>query len=193
MNGTRPLYVLLPLTLLVTLACGPKPRVDEPQPPVQQEPAEPEPATPRAVPDRIAPEPPEAPSAMELERLAGEFNRQGALKTIFFETDEAELLPEARRTLAANADWMRAHPDFAVLVAGHCDERNTAEYNLALGERRAEAVRVYLRSLGVSETRIETVSYGEERPLDAAHGEAAWARNRRAEFEVSPLADDGNS
>ena len=193
MNRTRPLSVLPFLTLIVALgACGPKQQPEEPLPPassMEPEPAEPGPAEPVEVSDWTAPDGPEVEplSATELQRMAADFNRQGALRTIFFKTDKAKLLPEARQILAANAAWLRDHPEFAVLVAGHCDERNTEEYNLALGERRAEAVRRYLLSLGVTETRIETISYGEERPLDPGRGESAWAKNRRTEFEVKPL------
>ena len=191
MNRTRPLSVLPFLTLIVALgACGPKQQPEEPLPPASSvEPAEPGPAEPVEVSDWTAPDEPEVEplSATQLQRMAADFNRQGALRAIFFETDKVELLPEARQILAANAAWLRDHPEFAVLVAGHCDERNTEEYNLALGGRRAEAVRKYLLSLGVTETRIETISYGEERPHDPGRSESAWAKNRRAEFEVKAL------
>ena len=199
MTRNRPLSVLLALTLVSFLAACPK------NPP----PEEPQPAPPTLTPDEGR-EPDSAPdddadivevtewqdpdetevqklSATEIERLAAEFTRQGALRTLFFESDKSELSPDARQILAANAAWLRGHPDFAVLIAGHCDERHTEEYNLALGERRAESVRRYLVSLGVAGTRTETISYGEEQPVDRGHDESAWSKNRRAEFEVKPL------
>ena len=87
--------------------------------------------------------------------------------------------------LARHAEWLKARPAAKVTVEGHCDERGTVEYNLALGDKRAHAVRDYLVSLGVPADRLQAVSYGKERPMDSGHGEAAWAQNRRAHFAVS--------
>lgn len=187
--------LVLALIALLSTACGPKPQPEEPAtsaPSMTPEEPEPEPAVepePEEVREWQAPEEPEETrlSASQLQAQADRFNREGALVTVYFETDKSELTSDARRILAANAAWLRGHPDFGVLVAGHCDERNTEEYNLALGERRAEAVRRYLASLGVGDGRIETISYGEERPAAQGHTESAWSQNRRAEFEVRPL------
>ena len=103
------------------------------------------------------------------------------LNTIFyFEYDQARLAQADLATLAVHAQILRDHRNRSVQIEGHCDERGTREYNLALGERRSEAVRRYLISAGVRATQVETVSYGEERPVDPGHDENAWAQNRRA-------------
>jgi peptidoglycan-associated lipoprotein len=113
---------------------------------------------------------------------AAELNRQGVLQVVYFEFDSTELSDRARETLQRNADWLVRNPTWAVAIGGHCDERGTIEYNIALGDRRARTVRDYLGSLGVAAARMRVVSYGEERPAVPGHDETAWARNRRAEF-----------
>jgi peptidoglycan-associated lipoprotein len=111
-------------------------------------------------------------------------NRQRFINAdIFFEFDSSTISTEAEAILRAKAEWMQRKPSLAIVIEGHCDNRGTTEYNLALGERRAEGVKRFLIDLGVSETRIRTISYGEERPLDRGEGEAAWSKNRRAHFE----------
>jgi peptidoglycan-associated lipoprotein len=112
-------------------------------------------------------------------------NRAGYLTDAYFETDKADLRDEVRETLAANAAWLRDHPTVKVLIEGHCDERNTAEYNLALGWRRANAAKDYIVSLGVAADRVATISYGEEKPFAGGHDESSWAQNRRAHFVVT--------
>ena len=102
--------------------------------------------------------------------------------TVYFALDSAVLDDAARATLDRNARWLRDNPDWALTVAGHCDARVTVEYNQALGERRANAVRDYLVAAGVPAARIKTISYGKEMPAVEGHDEAAWAKNRRAEF-----------
>lgn len=101
-------------------------------------------------------------------------------RTFYFEYDQSVLKPEAMASLKAHARTLIDNPDRSVVIEGHADERGTREYNLALGERRAEAVRLFLVSSGVSSEQIEMVSYGEEKPDDSRHTEAAWALNRRA-------------
>lgn len=113
---------------------------------------------------------------------ADKLNAQGILKPIQFDFDAAELRPDALQTLNDNAGRIREHAPLAVRVEGHCDERGTSEYNLALGDRRARAARDYLVSLGIPATRLRTISYGKERPADPGHNEEAWSKNRRAEF-----------
>jgi peptidoglycan-associated lipoprotein len=103
---------------------------------------------------------------------------------IRFEFDKFDLTAEARKILADKARFMNAHPQIKIRIGGHCDERGTQEYNLALGERRAKTVLDYLVFLGIGPERITTVSYGEEKPLDPGHSEEAWAKNRRAHFEI---------
>ena len=109
----------------------------------------------------------------------------GPLSDIPFDLDSAALGDQARATLEKNALWLQGHRDAKVTVEGHCDERGSVDYNLALGEQRARAARDYLVSLGIAADRLRVVSYGKERPLDPGTGEAAWARNRRAHFAVS--------
>ncbi|MET0556131.1 MAG: peptidoglycan-associated lipoprotein Pal [Vicinamibacteria bacterium] len=109
----------------------------------------------------------------------------GPLEDIQFAYDQSDLTDQARATLERNAQWMRSHASAKVRVEGHCDERGTVEYNLALGERRAQATRDYLVSLGVEAGRLSTVSYGKERPIDTSGTDSAHAKNRRAHFAVS--------
>jgi peptidoglycan-associated lipoprotein len=109
----------------------------------------------------------------------------GPLADIHFEYDSAALTDEARGALEKHALWLQGQRDARVTIEGHCDERGTVEYNLALGEQRARATREYLVSLGVGASRLRVVSYGKERPLDPGSDEAAHARNRRAHFAVA--------
>jgi len=104
------------------------------------------------------------------------------LDHIFFEYDSFSLTPESRDILARNAEWLLQNPTIKLTIEGHCDERGSDEYNLALGEKRSEAVKKYLTTLGVAGERLFTISYGEERPVVVGQGEGAWAQNRRAEF-----------
>jgi peptidoglycan-associated lipoprotein len=103
---------------------------------------------------------------------------------VFFGYDRFDLTPEARSVLERQAAWLRQYPNVRVLVAGNCDERGTREYNLALGARRAAAVRDYLSSLGIAGNRMETVSYGKERPLDPRANEEAWSVNRNGHTQI---------
>ncbi|NIR17957.1 MAG: peptidoglycan-associated lipoprotein Pal, partial [Desulfobacterales bacterium] len=96
----------------------------------------------------------------------------------------SELKPEARAILVKKAEWLRNNQEFSVRIEGHCDERGTNEYNLALGERRANAAWKFLNALGISGSRMTTISYGEERPADTGHNETAWSQNRRDEFKL---------
>jgi len=114
-----------------------------------------------------------------------EFDRNQSLEIIYFDFDKYNITFGARQTLGRNADWMNAFPDAIIQIEGHCDERGTEEYNVALGDRRAGAVKDYLVSLGVDASRLHTISYGEERPADPGHNEEAWASNRRSEFKVT--------
>jgi peptidoglycan-associated lipoprotein len=98
---------------------------------------------------------------------------------VFFDFDKYDLKPEARRTLQKQAEWLKQNPGIRVTIEGHCDERGTREYNLALGERRANTIRNYLVALGVSSDNISTISYGKERSTGGGSNEATWARDRR--------------
>jgi peptidoglycan-associated lipoprotein len=115
-----------------------------------------------------------------------EFMAVAALKEVYFDFDKYDIRPEDAKTLDANAAWLKSNGDNLVLIEGHCDERGTNEYNLALGERRAKATMNYLVSQGVQANRVTIISYGEERPVCTEKTEACWAKNRRAAFLVKP-------
>ena len=113
-----------------------------------------------------------------------ELNRERPLQMIHFDFDKYDIREDAKPILERNAEWLRRHPTVKILIEGHCDERGTEEYNLALGEKRARATMDYLVALGISPDRIKIISYGKSRPLDLGHNEIAWAKNRRAEFVI---------
>jgi peptidoglycan-associated lipoprotein len=105
------------------------------------------------------------------------------LGDVFFDFDRSAITPAGEDQLKTNAEWMAVNKGKSLVIQGHCDERGTSEYNMALGERRAESAMKAMIGLGADETRMSAVSYGEEKPFDTGHDEAAWARNRRAHFE----------
>jgi len=111
--------------------------------------------------------------------IEGEVFESKLLKDIHFEFDKYNIRPGDAEILKKNAALLKKYPKVKVQIEGHCDERGTVEYNLALGERRANSAKKYLISLGIPESRISTISYGKERPLDPGHNEEAWAKNRR--------------
>jgi len=115
-----------------------------------------------------------------------DFAATAELADVFFDFDKYDIRPTDAKTLDANANWLKSNPNHLVLIEGHCDERGTNEYNLALGERRAKSTMNYLVSQGVQANRITIISYGEERPQCTEHNEACWAKNRRAHFLVKP-------
>ena len=171
-------------------ACAKKtPPVARPSPPAPPSATEVTPTPPPAPPSpvkELTPAP--APTMVEdpfVSRSLDELNRDSPLKPVFFDFDSAELNDAAVATLRSNADLLRKYPTWSVTVEGHCDERGTAEYNLALGERRADSVRTYLVSLGIAADRVRIVSYGKEFPFDPGHTEEAWAKNRRGHFVIT--------
>jgi len=106
-----------------------------------------------------------------------------AIQDIYFDFDKYNIRPGDAEILKKNAEWLKANPG-KVRIEGNCDERGTIEYNLALGQRRADSAKNYLVNLGVDKSRLETISYGKEKPVDPGHNEAAWAKNRRDHFET---------
>jgi peptidoglycan-associated lipoprotein len=133
-----------------------------------------------------APAKPEATTDSSLDALRrGETPAGGPLKDVNFDFDSAALSESARATLRTHADWLKNNPAARVQIEGHCDERGTAEYNMALGARRAQAAMDYLTTLGIAGNRLSTLSYGEEIPVCKEKTEECWARNRRARFVVS--------
>ncbi len=157
------------------------------QPPAQAAPAPQVPTTQVTSEPKMTPAqtPEDAIRSGELPADIEAINQAGYLEDVFFDTNVSDLSAAARDALAADAAWLKQHPTIRIRVEGHADERNTEEYNLALGWRRANAVKDYLVSLGVDADRISTISYGEERPFATGSSEAAWAQNRRAHLVVT--------
>ncbi len=128
-----------------------------------------------------------APRSLSEDELRAQMREQAQRELgnmIFFAFDSFELTPESRDVLNAKADALKKYALFNIVIEGHCDERGTSEYNLALGERRAKAAQQYLNQLGIADSRITIVSYGKERPLEQGKTEAAWNKNRRDEFKI---------
>jgi peptidoglycan-associated lipoprotein len=153
--------------LLVTVSCQKKVVNATPQPVVEEKKMEEQPA-----PKEEVVVPPKAPDMMVMQ------------EDIYFAFDKSTLSPAAQENLLRKAEWLRENPDATVTIEGNCDERGTNEYNLALGDRRAESAKAFLVDLGIDAARITTISYGEERPVDPRHNEEAWAKNRRDHFVV---------
>jgi len=186
---TAALLALFALAALAGAACHhntPPVARPAPPPPANQTPGTnrpPAPPEPVSEPPIVPPEPAreDTIAAASLDDL----NRNSPIKPVFFEYDSAEVDAAGQAVLDADAAILKKYPTWAVTIEGHCDERGTAEYNLALGERRAVAARTYLVSLGISADRLRTVSYGKEFPFDPGHDEAAWSKNRRAHFVIT--------
>ena len=164
----------------------PAPRVETPPPaPPPPAPIVAAPAPPPPPPPVAAPPPPPAPTAAPAPRPAPKaFQANDAVKTIHFDFDKADIRAGDAKILDASAAWLKANPTYLLLIEGHCDERGTNEYNLALGERRAKAAMAYLGAQGVRADRITVISYGEERPVCTERTEACWGKNRRDQFLV---------
>lgn len=177
MYGKRGLVLLMVVftVLLMTWGCKKKSTGPETPPPA--------PATPQSPTTDWTPE--KRDEALKVETIADYFNKQGVLKRIQFEVNKWEIIPESRDILRKNAEWVLKHAEFNLIVEGHCDERNTEAFNLALGERRANAAKEYLIGLGIPASKIQTVSYGENKPVCQDHNEECWQKNRRAEFLLS--------
>ncbi len=189
-TGLAAVFVVI-LALGMGAACGKKksPVVRPmPEPPPSTTvpatpPTQPTPPQPVTEPPIVPPEP-VAEASIDAKPL-DELNKEGLLKPAFFEYDASELSAEAQQALNEDAALLKQHGTWVITIEGHCDERGTAEYNLALGERRAVAARTYLVSLGIAADRLHTVSYGKEFPFDPGHDESAWAKNRRAHFVIT--------
>lgn len=174
-RSLNPMQMLKSSTLgfaLVLLGLGTASCSDDPKPeePVSAQQAVEEPAAPPPVEVEPAPEPVQTFSP----------------ETVYFAFDDYSLSSEAQASLAAMADYLNANMSVTVQVEGHCDERGSIEYNLALGDQRAQAVKQYLVNSGVDSNRVNTISFGEDRPAVDGNDESSWSQNRRAEFVVSP-------
>jgi len=117
--------------------------------------------------------------------IEGEVFESSLLKPIFFDFDKYDIRPADTEILKGNSALLKKFPNLKIQIEGHCDERGTNEYNLALGERRANSTKKYLSSLGITSNRVSTISYGEEKPMDPGHNEEAWTKNRRANFLIT--------
>jgi peptidoglycan-associated lipoprotein len=187
---TRGVSVFAAIALVTTLgvsACGKKPPAPAPAPPA---------SPPAAAPTTPTPPPPPKPAPPETARpltedevfakkTLAELNAEKPLGDVFFALDSAQLRDDARPILQKDADWMKRWTSTKVMIEGHADSRGTAEYNLALGERRAVAVRDYLTSLGIAADRVQIVSKGKETPFCTEETEACWQQNRRGHFVIT--------
>ena len=126
----------------------------------------------------------ETPSAEILSYSLEDLNKKGLLKDTFFDYDKSDIKTEFRDSLEQNAQFLSRNRSVKIMIEGHCDERGTREYNIALGNRRAEAVRQFLTALGVDGARMQTISYGREKPFTDCHDESCWSQNRRAHFVI---------
>lgn len=146
--------------VVFVVGCGSKKKVDETQ----------------TVPSAVDSTP------MNFDPAGSDSGKIGGLVTVHFEYDKSALSAESKKELAGNAEWIKTNPKTTIQIEGHCDNRGTIEYNLALGERRAQAVKTYLVGLGIGADRLSVISYGEEKPVLPGDSEEAWAKNRRANF-----------
>jgi peptidoglycan-associated lipoprotein len=184
----RGAVTLLVVLLALSGACAKKqPPIARPMPPPPPDSTTatppPEPPEPVQEPGGVPPEP--VPEDSILSGSIDDINRNSPLQPAFFALDSSEIDATAQRALEHNAEMLKKYSNFQISIEGHADERGTAEYNLALGERRAVSARNYLVSLGISADRVKIVSYGKEFPFDPGHNEEAWAKNRRAHFVVT--------
>lgn len=186
------LWILVLALSIIWLGCPKKKPVTTPQPTTSQEtvkqPAQevsqaPAPSTSKDI--------QENPLSKDIQSVNTYLDEKGLIGDVFFDFDKYNLKADARDRLAKNADFIKEHPNMIFTIEGHCDERGTNEYNLALGERRANAARDYLTSLGVPPSQLKTISYGEERPFCTEHTEACWAKNRRDHFVFTERTNAG--
>jgi peptidoglycan-associated lipoprotein len=162
------------------VSCKKKPKEVPPPPPPQQQ----EQPVVEKVEAPVVQEPQLTEEEMFLQKSLDQINREKPLGTIYFDYDRALIRDDARAVLDGNAAWLKKFRTAKILVEGHCDERGTEEYNLALGEKRAKSAQDYLLSMGIASDRIKIISYGKSQPINPGHDESAWQMNRRAQFLV---------
>ena len=171
---------------IVLIGCAKKPPKVEPVPPAPPPVEAPAPPPPPPPPPAPPPPPPVAnPLDGDLDSVRRYVADQGLVGDVYYDYDRDELRDEARLRLQKNAEFMKAQPQFVFTLEGHCDERGSIGYNVALGDRRASAANSYVASLGVAEGKMQTVTYGKERPVCTESNEACWSRNRRAHFVIT--------
>jgi len=199
MNRKWMAWIVVPALLTFMYGC-PKKKPKTPPPDLNVEtttvpapPATPPPATevtPPATPP-VADKKEDPLLSSDLQVVNDELRRRGFSPDVYFDYDESTLTDDTRQKLSRNADLLKSQPQFSVTIEGHADSRGTSEYNLALGERRANAARDYLSSLGVAATRMRTISYGKERPVCTEEAESCWSQNRRAHMIITGRANVG--
>ena len=198
MNRKLMAWIVVPVLLTVMYGC-PKKKPKTPPPDLNVEtttvpaPTPPPPATevaPPATPP-VVDQKEDPLLSSDLQVVNDELRRRGFSPDVYFDYDESNLSDDTRQKLSRNSDLLKSQPQFSVTIEGHADSRGTSEYNLALGERRANAVRDYLSSLGVAATRMRTISYGKERPLCTEEVESCWSQNRRAHMIITGRANVG--
>ncbi len=195
-NLWKSTLILSALAIAIALGGCATPKAAAPEAAAPEAPAAPVPAAPAEKPavqpraeampaETVAPVTPPRPAPAPVAAPApAPAPAEAVLADAFFDFDDYSLRADAKAILAGDAGQLKANPGVRVKIEGHCDERGTSEYNLGLGERRAASARSYLVSLGIDGSRLETISFGKERPFDAGHTEEAWAKNRRAHFVV---------
>jgi peptidoglycan-associated lipoprotein len=162
------------------VSCKKKPKEVPPPPPPQQQ----EQPVVEKVEAPVVQEPQLTEEEMFLQKSLDQINREKPLGTVYFDYDRALIRDDARAVLDGNAAWLKKFRTAKILVEGHCDERGTEEYNLALGEKRAKSAQDYLLSMGIASDRIKIISYGKSQPINPGHDESAWQMNRRAQFQI---------
>jgi peptidoglycan-associated lipoprotein len=188
MTDRRLVVLAVVMTIALVGGCAKrKPPIAKPTPPPPTSTPDssrpPAPPTPVTEPQPVPPEPVGVDPISS--RDIGDINKNSPFQPVFFAFDSSDVDSAGQQALNTNAGILKKYPTWVITIEGHTDERGTAEYNLALGERRAVAARTYLVSLGISADRLRTVSYGKEFPFDPGHDEAAWSKNRRAQFVLT--------
>jgi peptidoglycan-associated lipoprotein len=168
------------LAVMFLASCKPKPKTTPPPPP----PAKEQPKVEKVEEAPAVKKPELSEEEIFMSKSLEEINLESPLKMIHFDYDRYEIRDDAKSILEADGAWLKKYSSVKVLIEGHCDERGTEEYNLALGEKRARSTMDYLGSLGISPDRMKIISYGKSQPLDTGHAEMAWAKNRRTQFLI---------
>jgi peptidoglycan-associated lipoprotein len=174
------IFCICMLAFMFLVSCKPKVKPTPPPPP----PAKEQPQVEKVEEAPAVTKPTLSEEEIFMSKSLEEINLQSPLMLINFDYDRYEIRDDAKATLQSDAAWLKRFPSVKVLIEGHCDERGTEEYNLALGEKRAKSTMDYLLSLGISTDRMKIISYGKSQPLDNGMTEAAWQRNRRAQFLI---------
>ncbi|MGZ4886430.1 MAG: peptidoglycan-associated lipoprotein Pal [Candidatus Aminicenantales bacterium] len=176
-------YLIIALAVVLVfsfaVSCKKKPKEVPPPPPQAQEQPKIE-----KVEQPVVKEPVLSEEELYLQKSLEQINKEKPLANVYFDYDKAMIREDAKPVLETNASWLNKFKTIKILIEGHCDERGTEEYNLALGEKRAKAALDYLTTLGLSSDRVRIISYGKSQPVDPGHNEAAWQKNRRDQFLV---------